>query len=377
MKRRLVVVVTVSDTINCILNDVMIFLAEEFELAIICSDSENVKNVKGVPCFSVPMRRGISPFFDLYSMLKMFFVLRRLNPDIVHSYTPKAGLVTMVSSFFSGVKIRIHTFTGLVFPSSTGFKKTVLNLVDRVIFKFSSVCISESKGVRSELIEGGVIRGDDESPIIGNGNIAGVDTEFFDPSAVKVCDKMTGALSFISESESFVFCFVGRFNKDKGIKELVESFLSLSEHCHLVMVGDVDSSSPPDDETLAEISANPRIHDVGFQNDIRPYLMISDVLVLPSYREGFPNVVLQALALERPVLSTNVSGANEVVIPGFTGWVVPIGDGKKIASCMAEITKVSSTELQGMGLAGLTLVCERFEKRDYYLHLRDFYCSFT
>lgn len=375
-KPKLLMVATTEETFATILSGQPDFLSRDFEVTISCTkdDQYSVKrDEKNVAAIFVSMYRGISPFRDLLSILKMIFVILKVKPDVVHSYTPKAGLVAMTASWLCRVDVRIHTFTGLVFPSSKGFKRQLLLFIDRVIAFFATTVVPESEGVKTDLIEAGIVSSDVK--IIGYGNIAGVDLDYFDAGNGAVLSGSSSVRSELFSNNAFVFSYVGRINRDKGISELVGAFLSLPGDAELVIVGSVDVTSPPDPMVLEAINNHPRIYCVGFRKDIRPYLAASDVMVLPSYREGFPNVVLQAMALGKPVVVTDVSGANEVVKPGHTGWVVPIRDTESLCQAMLEAMQSSRDVLNAMGMRGQSVVADRYERSWYLGRLLDFYHS--
>jgi len=324
---------------------------------------KEVRAGEGVKVLEVPMNRGISPFQDLFSILRMWRVLRRVKPDVVHSYTPKAGLVTMLAASLAGVKVRIHTFTGLVFPTSTGFKRKVLVAVDRLICALATKVVPEGKGVAADLRGYGIA----SKPlrVIGNGNIAGVDTQHFQPGKCCPLEKKV--------SDVFTYCFIGRLNRDKGIRELVSAFISLEEDSTLVLVGALDISAPIDDATLKLIKCHPRIQATGFLEDIRPALEACDVLILPSYREGFPNVVLQAGAMAKPVIATDINGCNEVIENDFNGWLVPPRDASALAERMEHVMSMPAAELEKLGSNARDRVVERYEQEAYRKKLLEFY----
>lgn len=324
---------------------------------------EKVKVQENVKVVEVPMNRGISPFKDVISILRMWQVLRRLKPDIVHSYTPKAGMVAMLAGLAAGVRVRIHTFTGLVFPTSVGLKRKMLVVVDRLICFAATKVIPEGEGVAADLREYGITS--KPLKVIGNGNIAGVDTCFFQPDRCLHPENEMKA--------SFTFCFVGRLNRDKGIQELVSAFTSLEGEPTLLLVGGLDATAPVDEITLKHIQSHPRIQATGFLEDIRPALNACDVLVLPSYREGFPNVVLQAGAMGKPVIASDISGCNEVIEDGFNGWLVAPHDALALAERMAQVMTLSTHERRLLGSNARTRIVERYEQAAYRKKLLEFY----
>lgn len=372
---KIVLVTTVPDTFASILIGQPNYLAKHFDISLVTSPGPLVARVEeneGLSVRTVPMERGINPFKDLISIWHMWRTLRRLRPDIVHSYTPKAGLVTMVSAWLCGVPVRVHTFTGLIFPTATGVKQKILIWVDRLICACATHIVPEGLGVQRDLesyrITGKPLK------VVGHGNIAGVDTAHFSPEAagVQTAAAELGARLKL-EPQVMVFCFVGRLNKDKGITELCAAFDALPEQAHLLLVGGLDHSAPISNDLQENIKNNPRIHALGFMEDIRPVLHLANVLVLPSYREGFPNVVLQAGSMELPVIATDINGCNEIIEPGFNGWLVPPRDAKALMLAMQEAMQTPRSSRKEMGESARSLVQQWFEQRQHWGRMKIFY----
>lgn len=195
------------------------------------------------------MVRGINPLKDIVSVLKMVFLLSRERPLAVHSYTPKAGLVTMLAAWICRVPVRIHTFTGLIFPTQKGFKKSLLIWIDRLICACATRVVPEGEGVKKDLVQYKITRR--PLSVIGHGNIAGVDVSFFDPGSLSLAESSSTLKSSLNiTSGDVVYCFVGRLNKDKGLKELALAFSALPAHAHLIIVGDMDDSAPIDGASM-------------------------------------------------------------------------------------------------------------------------------
>lgn len=373
--KTLLVVTTVPETITTILRGQPAYLNERFSVAVITSPGADVQKIRegeGVPVFTVPMFRGIAPFRDFYSLLLMVFLLLRIRPDAIHSYTPKAGLVAMLAARLCFIPVRIHTFTGLIFPTETGYRKKLLILIDRLICMCATRIVPEGEGVKRDLIGHAVTRKNLE--IIGYGNIAGVDTGYFsrlDESVKAGANALHRSLQL--PSNSFIFCFVGRLNKDKGIAELARAFLKMPDTAHLLLVGQVDKTLPVQIEVMEALKNNDRVHFIGFMKDIRPALLVSDVLILPSYREGFPNVLLQAGSMQVPVIATNVNGCNEIVVPGNNGWLVPSKDELALNKAMEAAFYCQKSELQKMGERYRKKVQAQFEQREHWQRMVEFY----
>ncbi|WP_430869529.1 glycosyltransferase family 4 protein [Cupriavidus basilensis] len=351
------------------------FLNGEFEVVLVCSPGANVLDIgenEGVAVNVVKMRRGISPFRDIVSIVGMVRCILRCKPEIVHSYTPKAGLIAMIAARLCFVPVRVHTFTGLIFPTAHGIKRELLIWIDRLICFCATRVIPEGNGVKNDLQRFRITHR--PLQVIGHGNIAGVDTSYFSPNAIglsKFAVELKTQLGI--DSDAFVFCFVGRLNKDKGIGELMQAFAALPSNAHLLFVGELDQTAPVGADVLASIEAHPRVHMLGFLVDVRPALRVAHVLVLPSYREGFPNVVLQAGAVALPVIATDINGCNEVIEPGFNGWLVPPRDAPALQCAMRDAMQTSATKLQEMGSRGRERVQIRFEQRGHWERMAQLY----
>lgn len=374
-RSRLMLVTTVPDTMASILVGQPRHLAGSFDVSLVTSPGSLVGRVEqreGLSVTAVPMERGIHPVKDLVSIWRMWRNLRQQRPDVVHSYTPKAGLVAMLSAWLCGVPVRVHTFTGLIFPTATGLKKRILIWVDRLICACATHVVPEGLGVQQDLERYRIT--DKPMKVIGYGNIAGVNTEHFNREAIGVREAAIALRRQLAiESDAMVFCFVGRLNRDKGIAELYAAFSALPEQAHLLLVGGLDASAPIPQELQAAIEDHSRVHVLGFMDDIRPALSLANVLVLPSYREGFPNVVLQAGAMALPVIATDINGCNEVVEPGFNGWLVPPRDTQALTDAMQDAMRGPDNLRKEMGARARERVQQRFEQRQHWERMVSFY----
>lgn len=350
-------------------------LSKYFDTAVVSSPGGHISDVDVTKRFTVNMHRGISPLADLKSIISMMRVIRLFKPDIIHSYTPKAGLVCMVAGFLCRVRIRVHTFTGLIFPTTLShIKRFVLQRVDALICVCATTVVAEGAGVRNDLIRFHVTR--KPVQIIGHGNIAGLDSAYFDPNLTAVqesVNELNSASQF--SADAFIYLYMGRLNRDKGLKELAEAFVELDQRAVLWLVGSLDQTAPPDAATLRLLNNHPRIKNMGFLDDVRGVLARCDLLVLPSYREGFPNVLLQAGAMKKPVIATDINGSNEIVLPGKTGWLVPAKDTVALKLAMMQAMKTSRDERLAMGVVARKHIQHFYERAAYILVLVRFYQS--
>ena len=370
-KLKLFIVTTVPVTLKGILSGQPKHLSTEYDVSLISSPGPEFVEVglnEQVATHSVSMERGISPLKDLVSLFNMTRLLLKNNPDAVHSYTPKAGLITMLAGFIARVPVRIHTFTGLIFPTSTGTKKQILMWMDRLICVCATTIVPEGNGVKQDLLNNGITG--KQLSVIGNGNIAGVDTDHFSKSSV-ISEASDLKRNLNIPNEAFVFCFVGRFTQDKGFNELLTAFKQLPDNAYLLLVGGQDERLPLDQAIANELDAHPRVLQTGWVNDVRPALTISNVLVLPSYREGFPNTPLQAGSMALPSIVTNINGCNEVIKNGFNGWLVEPKSSNDLVKAMLDAIKCE--DIEQLGSNARNSIKQKFERGLYLEELKKFY----
>ena len=340
--KKIIRTATVSISLDILLRGQLSFLNSKYEIVAVSGKNKHLDLVatrEGVRVVDLPMRRTISPFADLLSLIRLYFLFRKERPDMVHSITPKAGLLSMIAAYFAGVPIRVHTFTGLLFPTSVGFKKILLLNMDRLLCKFATHIYPEGEGVKNDLLNNKVTK--KPLSVLANGNVNGIDVDFFSRDKVEK-SKVNELKSQLGiEENNFVFVFVGRLVQDKGINELVAAFVSLSKlnsNCKLLLVGSLEAELDPlFSTTIQNINNHPSIISAGWQDDIRPYLSISNVLVFPSYREGFPNVVLQAGAMELPSIVTDINGCNEIIYDEINGLIIPAKKDIELEKAMQKI----------------------------------------
>ena len=359
---KILYVTTISMTLDYFLKGVMTDLVKAGnEVVAVSSPGEwmpSVKALEGVKVIEVPMERRISPFKDLRSLWRLYKVIRAERPDIVHSFTPKAGLLAMMASKLAGIKIRVHTFTGLVFPTSTGLKKRLLMTTDRVTCSCATHIIAEGQGVRKDLVDAGITRKDVN--VLGHGNIRGIDMNWYDRSAdvMELADKLR-------VPGVFTFLFVGRVVRDKGISELVEAFKGLAaENTRLVLVGPFEDDVDPVPEDVRKyIQEAPEIITTGevLGKGLLVWYAASDCFVLPSYREGFPNTVLEAGAMGLPSIVTDINGSREIISDGVNGLIVPTHNSEALLEAMRKMLKDDDFRT-GAASVSREMISSRFEQ---------------
>ncbi len=375
MKKKFFITTTIPATLGFFKGN-LAYLNEVFEVYAISSQKDELNELgrkEGIKTFFIPMRRPISLFYDIVSLfrfIKLFLVER---PDIVHGNTPKASLLSMVSAKLSGVKVRIYMCHGLRYQGTTGIMRLLLMKMEKITCACATEVICVSKGVRNILIEDGICA-KNKAVVIHHGSASGIDLDYFkiDSSLqnTDVREKLGISLT------DFVFIFVGRIVKDKGVNELISSFEKLHSQInsvHLILVGSEEKDLNPISKKNREtIETHLNIHAVGRQIDIRPYLLSSDAFVLPSYREGFGMVLLEAGAMGLPCITTNISGCNEIVIHGENGEIIPPRDENALYEKMKDWV-VHKDKLAYMSSHARSFVENRFDKKTVWLKLLDEY----
>lgn len=326
---KLIRITTVPISLEKLLEGQLAFMKDHFEVVAISAEKErleNYANKEGVRVFYLELTRKITPIKDIVAVIKLYRFLKKEKPAIVHTHTPKAGIVGMMAAWLARVPNRLHTVAGLPLMEATGFKRKVLNFVEKLTYHLATKVYPNSKGLYDFIIAEKFTKPEKIS-IIGNGSSNGIDTAYFDPNLYSEGDKTSLRYKWGIPQNHFLFIFVGRLVKDKGINELIEAFSKLSEYnknVSLLLVGlfenDLDPLLP---KTMQIIAEKQNIYSVGYQNDVPPYFVISDALVFPSYREGFPNAVLQAGAMQLPSIVTDINGCNEIITAGENGLIIP------------------------------------------------------
>lgn len=266
----------------------------------------------------------MSPLKDLKSLWQLIKVFRKERPYMVHSMTPKAGLLCMMAAWLTRVPRRVHTFTGLVWPTATGIGRRILMFTDWLTCAFATHIIPEGEGVKHDLLQYITKK---PMKVLGYGNVRGVDMERFS----KRVEVMTEAEK-IRKEDKFTFLFVGRIARDKGIEELVAAFHRLQleyTNVRLVLVGwNENAIDPVKSETLELIETLPSIEYLGekFGDELLGCYAASDCYVFPSYREGFPNTVMEAGAMELPCIVTDINGSREIIVHDENGVIIPAKD---------------------------------------------------
>ncbi|WP_029906717.1 glycosyltransferase family 4 protein [Prevotella sp. 10(H)] len=360
--KKIIRVAAIPASLDILLRGQLQFLNNYYEVVGVASpDKEMHKKIaerEGIRTVELNIERRISLLKDLKSLIDLYLLFRREKPHIVHSLTPKAGLLSMIAARLAKVPVRVHTFTGLIFPWKKGYISKLLKIMDRLTCMAATSVIPEGEGVKKDLIENCITK--KLSNVLANGNINGIDTEYYKP------------IPKISDNTVTRFVFVGRLVHDKGLEELKEAFERL-DNAELTLVGPFEQELDPLSENCRKwIKNGNRVMSVGYKDDIRPYLAQADVFVLPSHREGFPNTPIQAGGMGLPVVATNICGCNEIVINGVTGLLVEPHNSEQLYQAMKSLADNPPLRKE-MGLKARIHITEKFSQQNVWNALLEFY----
>jgi glycosyltransferase involved in cell wall biosynthesis len=343
-----------------------------FEVVSVSSPGPELERLKarGVRCIEIPMERHIAITKDIKSLFALIKAFRKEKPYMVHSMTPKAGMLCMLAAWICRVPRRVHTFTGLVWPTAIGIKRRILMATDWLTCACATHVIPEGKGVMDDL-QKHITR--KPMKVLGYGNVRGVDMDAFSrrPEVMAKAEKLR-------RNDLFTFVFVGRIVGDKGINELVQAFIRLQKersNVRLILIGNYEANLDPiKPETKTLIDTTPSIEAVGPQygDDLKAYYAASDCFVFPSYREGFPNTVMEAGAMGLPSIVTDINGSREIIEQGVNGVIIPSKDTDALYTAMRRMA-TNTTETHRMAASARQLIASRYEQSFVRQCLYDFY----
>ncbi|MFK5981652.1 MAG: glycosyltransferase family 4 protein [Flavobacteriaceae bacterium] len=342
IKPKLIRITTVPISLEKLLEGQLRYMNQFYNVTAVSSEKQRLEKYgenEGVPTFYLPLTRKITPFQDPKAIWNLYKFLKKEKPQIVHTHTPKAGMVGMIAAYLAKVPNRLHTVAGLPLMETVGFKRKILNVVEKLTYKLATNVYPNSKGLQQIIISEKFTK-PSKLKIIGNGSSNGIDTDYFSPTCFSEKQLQEKRKELGIPNNDFVFIFVGRLVTDKGINELVEAFHTsdFTLSTSLLLVGPEEKELYPlSDNTRKIISENSKIITTGYQEDVRVYYALSNALVFPSYREGFPNVVMQAGAMGLPSVVTNINGCNEIIENGVNGLIIQPKNTLELQQTMEEL----------------------------------------
>lgn len=339
---RLVHITTVPDSLDFFTGQIGYMKAQGLDVQAITSPGELLgvhAAREAIPVHAVAMARRVTPLRDLGSVARLWRLLRRLRPAIVHAHTPKGGLLGMVSAWLAGVPVRVYHLHGLPLTTAAGLKRFLLRASEKTACRLAHRVLAVSWSLRDEALAQGLCP-PEKITVFRAGSINGVDAlGTFNPERVGAKARDAVRARYGIPADALVVGFVGRVVRDKGLAELVESWQTLRGEfpdLHLLVVGPFEPQDPVPPEVERVLRGDPRIHLTGMCLDVPPLYAAMDVLALPTYREGFGVVAIEAGAMGLPVVATRIPGCVDAVRDGVTGTLVPARDGPALAQALRQ-----------------------------------------
>lgn len=371
-------VTTVPKSLRFIQGQVEFMRARGVKLTCLTSPGPEIKDFTaqtGVPVHTLEMPRRISPLADLRTLALMTRTIRAISPDIVHAHTPKGGLLGMLAATLAGCPARIYHMRGLPLMTATGARRALLTATERVSCACAHHTLCVSHSLRDVALNLG-LTDPTHIHVMAGGSGQGVDAlGRFDPAslAVNTRQRMREALGI--PLEAIVIGFIGRMVRDKGIVELVSAWqgvLAAHPNVHLVCVGDFEPQDPVPDDVRRTLEQSPRTHLVGWREDTPDYYAAMDMVTLPTYREGFPNVPLEAAAMQLPVVATRIPGCIDAVEEGRTGLLVNVRDARALQNALERYIE-DATLRHAHGLAGRERIVSEFLPEQVFAGIYEMY----
>lgn len=368
---KLIRITTIPLSLEKLLEGQLAYMNQFYEVTAISAEQERLEkygNDNGVNTYWVNLTREITPVKDMMALFRMYRFFKKEKPLIVHTHTPKAGIVGMMAAKMAGVPIRLHTVAGLPLMETTGLKRKLLNWVEKLTYSYATKVYPNSRGMKEIILEEGFCE-ESKLKVLGKGSSNGIDTEYFDPHKYSREDSTSMRKELNIPVNDIVFIFIGRLVREKGINELVSAFQRLKEehnNISLLLVGpfeeDLDPLTP---DSMKLIKENSKIFTTGYQQDVRPYLALSDVLAFPSYREGFPNVVMQAGAMNLPSIVTDINGCNEIIVEGLNGVIIPVKDEGALLTSM-ELMLENKNYRKRLAGNSREQICKFYDRHEFW-----------
>ncbi|WP_416665973.1 glycosyltransferase family 4 protein [Egbenema bharatensis] len=336
---KLLYITTVPETLGFLRGQVQYMQQRGFKIHALSSSGDFLQEFAAqeqITPHVVEMPRRITPFQDLIAILEIWRCLRQIQPHIVHTNTPKGGLLGTIAAWFAATPVRIYHMRGLPFMTATGWKRRLLRWSEKISCLLADQVICVSHSLREVAIAEGLCAPEKIKVLLG-GSSNGVNPTRFDPETINRSIGLQTRQALNIPADALVVGFVGRIVKDKGITELAGAWKLLREAfpmLHLLLVGPFEAQDPLPPEVEKDLVQDDRVHLAGLDWNTPPFYAAMDILTLPTYREGFPNTLLEAAAMQLPVVATRVAGCVDAVEEGVTGLLVPSHSAEALADAM-------------------------------------------
>lgn len=347
---RILRVVTSTECVAWHIGKTLKLLSKNFHIGVAGeSVSSNSKQFENIEWYDVKISRKIHPISDLISLIRLCIVLHKFQPHITHSIMPKAGLITALAASLMRIPVRIHTFTGQIWDTKSGLLRALLKLIDKIIISLNTICLTDSPSQSKHLFDNGISYNDQPLPVLGSGSLIGVDLDRFDAPSISHRATTTRESLGIDKND-FVIAYIARKTRDKGAIDMLRGFHLAKSKCqnlHLLFIGPDESKNEIALLRHKEPWLFESVIERGPVSNHEEYLLASNLLCLPSYREGFGTIVLDAAALSIPTIGSRISGLIDSVADQSTGLLFPAGDFQKMSDmiCMLSSDRAMLSQL--------------------------------
>lgn len=379
---KLIRVTTVPISLKLLLSGQMKYMKDAgWEVSMVSADGKEINEIEkkeGCSHHIIPFTRRITPFQDLVCLWKLYNFFKTEKPDIVHSHTPKAGLLSMWAAKLAGVKVRIHTVAGLPYVVAEKQKKSILIQMEKSTYSSATEVWPNAESLKEFIIKEGLAEAE-KLKVIGHGSSNGVDLKKFNRGALKENHLVAATMRIMPSDNDFVILAVGRLVKDKGIEELVNAFVGskLSDRAKLVLLGSFEQElNPLDQEVVRKIQDHPRIVQIEWTDHVAHYMALADVLVHASHREGFPNVLLEAGAMQVPVICSDIIGNLDIITNKKTGLVFPVRKTEILRDAL-EFAYVKRDYMQSLADNLYVEVTSKYERENIHQLILEEYNKFV
>lgn len=372
---RVLRVVTSTECVEWHIGKTLTYLSRDFEV-MVAGDRVSVNQAAfpDVAWADIAIARKINLWADLKALVLLFVLCRRYKPDVVHSIMPKAGLLTAIAAWLAGVPVRMHTFTGQVWDTKRGLPRAFLKALDRLVVLLNTRCLTDSPSQSAHLLKHGVSDHGKALGSLGQGSLNGVDLGRFDKARISASSKVSRTSVGLGETD-FVITYAARKSIDKGALDMLRAFAMARkriQHMRLLFVGPDESNGAIEALRAATPEAFEGVVEFGLVRNLEDYLALSDVLCLPSYREGFGSVVIDAAALEVPCVGSRIPGLVNAIVDGETGVLFPVGDVDQLSDILVALES-DRDRLKQLGKAASERVRKVFSSEVLYSHLANLY----
>lgn len=377
-KPKIIRITTVPVSMNIILKGQLAYMNQFYEVVGVTGRDEKhfyeIAQREGIRMIPIELSRVISPFRDLKSLVQMYFMMLREKPDIVHTHTPKAGLIGLLAAKLAGVPVRLHTVGGIPWMEVFGFKRKLLKQIEKITYGLAHRVYPNSKGLIQFILEQKICPSE-KVKLLAIGGSNGINTDYFVPQPEL---KQTLRLKQGINDEEIVLGFVGRIAREKGFNEWLTAFEEIRKQfkVKILLIGLFEKTyGGLTSEVEEKIQNDPDILFLGRFDDVRPYYNMMDIFVFPSYREGFPNAVLEACAVGLPVIATDINGCNEIIQNGVNGILIEPKSSEAIYKALLNLLENKELRLK-LGEQARTEVVKKFRREKIWAALKDEYDTF-